>query len=144
VGADAVFVGSSEHNLDAKGRLVLPAKFRDALEGRGYLTFSTDQVLQLWPFAEFQRQMRAMSPQQNSTTEQQRLFRLMSAYSFEVEIEPSQGRIAIPAKLREVASLKSGQPVLISGAYTCVELWNPKDFERRILLIDEAQGGPAA
>ena len=143
-GAGEVFVGSSEHNLDAKGRLVLPAKFRDALEGRGYLTYSTDQVLQLWPFAEFDRQMKLMAPKVETSAEDRRLFRLASSYTFEVEIEPSQGRIAIPSKLREVANLKSGRPVVIAGSFNCIELWSKPDFDRRVLLLDEPQGGTSA
>ena len=143
-GAGEVFVGSSEHNLDAKGRLVLPAKFRDALEGRGYLTYSTDQVLQLWPFAEFDRQMKQMAQRADNSPEERRLFRVASSYTFDVEVEPSQGRIAIPAKLREVADLKSGQPVVIAGSFNCIELWSKPDFDRRVLLIDAPQGGTPA
>jgi MraZ protein len=143
-GADEVFVGSSEHNLDAKGRLVLPAKFREELGARAYLTFSTDDVLQLWTDAEFHRRMKALQPDLDADEEQMRRFRRLSANSSDVEVEPSQGRIAIPARLRDLANLKVGQRVVISGVYTAIELWNPKDFERRVLTIDETQGGTPA
>ena len=131
----------SEHNLDAKGRLVLPAKFRDAFNGQGYLVFSSDDVLQLWTAAEFHRSMKALEPDISAPEDEHRLFRRLSSFSSEVEVEPSQGRIAIPVKLRELAHLTVGQPVQISGTYSHIELWNPKDFERRVLLIDDTQGG---
>ena len=142
--AGAVFVGSSEHNLDSKGRLVLPHKFREELEGHAYLSFSVDGVLQLWKSSEFLRRMNTLEAKLEDDPESVRRFRVLNSFSSEVDVEPSQGRIAIPAKLRELAKLATNKPVLITGNYKNIELWNPDDFSRRVLLIEPNQGGSPA
>ncbi len=138
-----MFVGSSEHNLDSKGRLVLPHKFRDAFEGKAYLSLSNDDVLGLWTESEFLRRMQILSARMDDNVAEERRFRRLTSMSQEVEIEPSQGRIAIPERLRRHSNLTIGSPVLITGFYKHIELWNPGDFEARVLNDLQEGGTPA-
>src|SRR5947209_13646953 len=53
--AGTVFFGEYEHSLDAKGRIILPAKFRDRLEGGGFITKVLDGCLAVYPADEFDK-----------------------------------------------------------------------------------------
>ena len=136
----AGFVGRYEHSLDTKGRVILPAKFRAAFERGGYLTENREGCLALWTPGEFERQMAAMQERSAGSRANRNRARLWAASSYEVEID-RQGRMPIPAHLREFAAL--GGDVLVHGAIDRVELWNPAAWEERVrpderwLLEDE-------
>lgn len=126
----AAFVGRYEHSLDSKGRVILPAKFRPDFERGGYLTENREGCLALWTPGEFQRQMQAMQEQAAEGRTERNRARLWAASSHEVEID-RQGRMAIPAHLRDFASLEGD--VLVHGVIDRVELWNPAVWEERVV-----------
>ncbi len=125
----AGFVGRYEHSLDTKGRVILPAKFRADFERGGYLTENREGCLALWTPGEFERQMQAMQDQASAGRTERNRARMWAASSHEVEID-RQGRMAIPALLREFASLDGD--VLVCGAIDRVELWNPAVWRERV------------
>ena len=125
----AGFVGRYEHSLDTKGRVILPAKFRADFERGAYLTENREGCLALWTPGEFQRQMQAMQDQASAGRTERNRARMWAASSHEVEID-RQGRMAIPAHLREFASLDGD--VLVCGAIDRVELWNPAVWRERV------------
>jgi MraZ protein len=139
----AGFVGRYEHSLDTKGRVILPAKFRAPFERGGFLTQNSEGCLALWTPGEFERQMSAMQEQAAIGRAQRNRARLWASTSHEVEMD-RQGRMAIPAHLRDFASLQGD--VLVHGAIDRVELWNPASWEERVrpeqqwLLEDEDEG----
>lgn len=126
----AGFVGRYEHSLDAKGRVILPAKFRASFERGGYLTENQEGCLALWTPAEFERQMGAMQTRAASGRTDRNRARLWAANSHEVEID-RQGRMAIPSHLRTFAALEDD--VLVHGAIDRVELWSPAVWEQRVV-----------
>jgi MraZ protein len=123
------FVGRYEHSLDAKGRVILPAKFRVAFERGGYLTENREGCLALWTPGEFERQMAAMQDRAAADRANRNRARLWAASSHEVEID-RQGRMAIPVHLRDFASLQGD--VLVHGAIDRIELWNPALWAERV------------
>ncbi len=125
----ASFVGRYEHSLDAKGRLILPAKFRGEFERGGYLTQNSEGCLALWTPGEFERQMNAIHQQASAGRSNRNRARLWAANSHEVEID-RQGRMAIPSHLREFASLQDD--VLVHGAIDRVEIWSPVIWVERV------------
>ncbi len=125
----AGFVGRYEHSLDSKGRVILPAKFRTDFERGGYLTENREGCLALWTPGEFERQMQAMQELAAAGRAERNRARLWAASSYEVEID-RQGRMAIPAHLREFASLEGD--VLVHGAIDRIELWNPQVWQERV------------
>ena len=126
----AGFVGRFEHSLDAKGRVILPARFRPQFERGGYLSENREGCLALWAPGEFDRQMRAMQERADSGGRQDRnRARVWAASSSEVELD-RQGRMAIPAHLRSFASLET--EVLVHGAIDRVELWSPATWQERV------------
>jgi MraZ protein len=136
-------VGRYEHSLDTKGRVILPAKFRQEFVRGGYLAQQSEGCLALWTLGEFDRQMGVMLERAESGRTQRNRARLWASSSHEVEID-RQGRMAIPAHLRAFGRLET--EVLVHGAIDRVELWNPSVWQERVLpeeswlLDDEADG----
>jgi MraZ protein len=126
----AGFVGRYEHSLDTKGRVILPAKFRGPFERGGYLTQHTERCVALWTPAEFERQMEVMQERADSGRADRNRMRIWASNSAEVEID-RQGRMPIPLHLRTFARLDT--EVLVHGAIDRVELWNPAEWESRVL-----------
>lgn len=119
-----MFLGMSDHSLDAKGRVILPNKFREELGDSFYLTRGFERCVQVLSAAEFDR-----------LREQIRLLPADKALSLQyllispaVMVTPnSQGRVSIPQKLREDACL-SGE-VTVVGMDTRIEIWDKAAFD---------------
>ncbi len=116
-----MFFGTYTPKLDDKGRLILPAKFRDQLAGGLMVTRGQEHCLYVWPQAEIARitdRLREAPVSNKATRDYVRMF--SSAASDETP--DKQGRITIPTQLREWASL--GKDVVVIGAMTRLEIWD--------------------
>jgi MraZ protein len=124
------FVGQFQHSLDAKGRLILPAKFRAEFERGGHLSPNTDGCVALWTPGEFARQTEERLAQSRSggSTELQ-LARYWAANSSDVEFD-KQGRFALPVSTREYGHLEGD--VLIVGSLDHIELWDPVIYDQKV------------
>jgi len=120
------FFGRYEHTLDGKGRVILPAKFRAPFAAGGYLTQHLDGCLALWTPSEFEIQGRQMQERATVSRRDRNLARMWASASGEVDVD-RQGRMAIPAPLRQYAALQGD--VLVLGANDRVELWDPARWE---------------
>jgi MraZ protein len=139
-GGFVVLVGTYEHNLDAKGRLVLPVKFRDAFESKkGFLSPLLEGGIALYTEGEFRRMVKAMSDANFESPEAVGKARSLAANSYPVDFEGSQGRIAIPESMRREFGLE-GQ-VVVSGFFDHVEIWAPEVFRRVLGRPSAVQGG---
>ncbi len=121
------FVGSYTHALDDKGRVSLPAAFRrEAADQRFVLYPAFPPALTLYPETTWMEVERRLSELQSKNPDA-RMY-VLSVMSDAVEVSPdAQGRILIPARLKETAQL-DGQVTLV-GVIDRVELWNPALFE---------------
>jgi len=128
------FVGQYQHSLDAKGRLILPAKYRSEFERGGYLSPNSEQCVALWTPGEFARQYQERNEQSRISREDRALVRLWASNSSEVEFD-KQGRFALNAKIRDYAQLDGD--VLIVGALDHIELWNPAVFAEQVEAMEE-------
>jgi MraZ protein len=129
-----MFLGRYHHNLDEKGRLTVPAKFRDALAVGAYLTQGFDRNLRLLTEADFE----AMAAQINhlSMTDPaiRQLRRLIFATASEVQLDRI-GRTLVPQFLREFAGLDN--EAIIVGVGEAIEIWSPEVWaEQESLLLD--------
>jgi MraZ protein len=131
----ARFFGRYEHSLDAKGRITLTARFRATFETQAFVSQHNDRCLALWTPEEFETQLAKMEAVQNRSAADRNLARVWSAGLAEIELD-RQGRVALPAYLREFARLE-GQ-VLINGALDRIELWNPSEYEARVAPAESA------
>ena len=126
---EARFFGTYEHTLDVKGRVILPARFRAAFERGGYLTQNHDGCLALWTPEQFDKQMQEKEERESMSRADRNQARLWSSTSHEVEID-RQGRMPIPARLRDFAGLREN--VLVTGIINRIELWDPARWEQKI------------
>ena len=125
----ARFFGKYEHSLDVKGRVILPARFRGDLGGRAFLSQYLERCLALWTQEEFEKKLAEMEQLEELGSAERNLARLWAAGSTEVEID-RQGRLAIPAPMREYARLNSD--VVVTGAINRVELWAPSVWLEKV------------
>ncbi|MGD0054954.1 MAG: division/cell wall cluster transcriptional repressor MraZ [Acidimicrobiales bacterium] len=124
------FVGQFQHTLDAKGRLILPAKFRPEYERGGHLSPNTDGCVALWTPGEFSRQSdERLSQARNGGANELRLARYWAANSSDAEFD-KQGRFALPPSIRDYAQLEGD--VLIVGSLDHIELWNPAVYDEKV------------
>jgi MraZ protein len=121
-GNEARFWGTHEHSLDAKGRVILPARFREPFRGGAFLTKLFDGCLGLWTPVAFERRTADMLEIARRGQSERNVTRSFAAGSFEVTPD-GQGRIAIPPMLRDYARLESD--VVVNGAINHVEIWHP-------------------
>ena len=120
-----MFLGAFEHTLDDKGRITLPAKFRDELDQGVVITRGLDLCLFLFPLHEWTPLAERISALPLVNSDARNLRRLMFSGASDV-IPDRQGRILIPAYLREYANLNS--QVVITGLNTYIEIWNAETW----------------
>ncbi len=117
-----MFFGTYTPKLDDKGRLFLPAKFRDQLAEGLVVTRGQERCLTVWSMDDFQklyeRLPRRRSPTRALATTSRMLFAAASN-----EVPDKQGRISIPSVLREYASLR--KDVVVIGSMNRIEIWDP-------------------
>ena len=119
------FVNHYEHSVDGKGRIVLPAKFRSSLGDRVYLA-PQDNSLAVYSETEYAEVIERLLERVRSGDLDPMTRRGFAANSVEVDID-SAGRITIPARLRDYASLTGD--VVVNGMLTYIEIWDRETFE---------------
>ena len=130
-----MFLGTHTPRLDEKGRLILPAKFRDELAPGLVITRGQDRCLAIWPMEAFIAQtsdLRAAS----SSSKQVRDYQRMLASGASDEVPDKQGRITIPQHLREYAGLRRDCAVI--GANTRLEIWDAEAWEAYLADREQA------
>jgi len=120
-----VFSGEYEHTLDDKGRLIIPAKFRDKLGDGLFVTRGLDGCLFVFPpdtWKDLSEKMANLSLVQTGA----RLFSRMIYSGTECSLD-KQGRILLPTSLRAHADIES--EVVITGVRNRVEIWSKKRWQ---------------
>jgi MraZ protein len=133
------FVGRHEHSLDVKGRIILPARYRSSFATLAYISKNTERCLALWTPEAFERKLDEMEALFDRSPEDRAMVRAWSSGSTEVEMD-RQGRVAIPSYLREYAHLEDA--VLIHGAISHIELWDPEEWTIRGAPGDDELADP--
>ena len=121
-----MFMGEYNHTIDAKGRLIIPSKFRETLGDEFVVTKGLDGCLFVYDNAEwsaFEEKLKSL-PLTNKDARQFVRFFLAGATLAEVD---KQGRILVPANLREFAGLE--KEVVLVGVASRVEIWSKARWE---------------
>jgi MraZ protein len=120
-----MFLGEHQHSLDAKGRVILPARFRDQLEQGAVMAKALDGCLAVYPMDEFQRVAdKARELAQRGPRERQAA---RAFFAGATEFVPDkQGRVAIPQQLRDFAGLT--RDVIVAGVFHRIEIWDAQKF----------------
>jgi MraZ protein len=116
-----VFLGTHFPHLDDKGRLILPAKYRDELAEGLVITKGQERCLYLWPADEFARIADTVRAAPVTSTSGRGRARLFFASASD-EVPDKQGRITVPAALREYAGLR--RDCVVVGGSSRMELWD--------------------
>ena len=125
-GIEQMFMGQFRHTLDDKGRLTIPARYRDLLMGGAYVTQGFDGNLIVYPVPVFQAISQRVSKLTVTDPETRNLRRMLYSSGEQVDVDRA-GRILIASFLRDLAKLKSEVVVVGSGDY--FELWSPEAWE---------------
>lgn len=119
-----MFLGTSDHHLDSKGRVILPTDFREQLGESFYITMGFNRCAQVMSVDEFDR-LREQIRQLPADKALSLQYLLISPAKL---VSPnSQGRIIIPQKLREDAGLSAD--VTVVGMDSRVEIWDKATFD---------------
>lgn len=130
-----MFLGTHTPRLDDKGRLFLPAKFRDRLAQGLVITRGQERCLVVYSAAEFERMTQAFYDTPSSSRAVRDYQRLLLSGASD-EIPDKQGRITIPAMLRDYASLTHECTVI--GAGTRVEVWDSTAWNTYLEQTEQA------
>ncbi len=136
-----MFLGNYEHTIDDKGRLTIPSKFREELEGGVVVTRGLDGCL--WAFSRSEWEILAEKISGLPTTNQaaRNFARLMFSNASD-SIPDRQGRVLIPQSLRDYAGIES-ETILI-GVMNRVEIWQPAKWSEVATKVEEDQEAIAA
>jgi MraZ protein len=131
-----MFLGQYEHAIDDKGRLTIPARFRDLLISGAYITQGFDEnliVLTAPLFEKIYEQVNQMS----MTNPSARLFRRLFFSHADWVVADKSGRILIPQFLRQAANLTHG--AVIVGVGNHFEIWSPERWTEQDNLLSDSE-----
>ena len=131
----AVFLGTYTPRLDDKGRLILPAKFRDQLLDGLVITRGQERCLYLFPMQEFERMHEELRRAPLTRKEARDYLRVFLSGASD-ETPDKQGRITVPPMLRSYAGLD--RDVAVIGAGSRVELWDLQTWETYLAEAEPA------
>ena len=121
-----MFMGEYNHTIDAKGRLIVPSKFRESLGDTFVVTKGLDGCLFVYDNEEWNAFEEKLKSLPITNKEARQFVRFFLAGAAEVEVD-KQGRILIPNVLREFAGL--AKDVALVGVGSRIEIWSRERFE---------------
>jgi MraZ protein len=131
-----MFLGQYQHTLDNKGRLTIPARYRDLLDDGAYLTQGFDRNLIVMTASAFETLSRRVKSMSITDSKARLLRRLLFSSGERVEVDKA-GRILIPQFLRQSASLDSEAIVVGGGDY--FEIWSPGHWAEQAVKLNDAE-----
>lgn len=131
-----MFLGQYQHTLDNKGRLTIPARYRDLLNDGAYLTQGFDRNLMVMTVSAFEALSRRVNSMSITDSRARLLRRLLFSNGEQVDVDKA-GRILIPQFLRQSASLDSDAIVVGGGDY--FEIWSPGHWAEQAVRLNDAE-----
>ncbi|TVP70097.1 MAG: transcriptional regulator MraZ [Nitriliruptor sp.] len=122
-----MFLGEHQHTLDVKGRVILPARFRDRLSSGLVFAPSQDRCIDIYPLTAFERRVEQLRSVPREDQRARAYLRVFLAGAHE-EKPDAQGRVTIPTRLREYAGLE--RELTVNGADEKVEIWAREVWEQ--------------
>ncbi|MBE9473911.1 MAG: division/cell wall cluster transcriptional repressor MraZ [Chloroflexi bacterium] len=132
-----MFLGRYHHTIDGKGRLTVPARYRDLLTAEGaYLTQGFDQNINVYPPQIFERISLRVN-RLSMTDPSARLLRRLMFSNAELVVLDKTGRILIPQFLRQELNLDSEAVIVGMGDY--FEIWSPVQWAGQTTMMEESE-----
>ena len=125
-GVNYMFMGEYQHSIDMKGRLIVPSKFREQLEEGFILTRGLDNCLFGYPLDEWQKLEEKLKALPVTKRDARAFTRFFFSGASEASLD-KQGRVNIPANLREFAKIE--KDCMIIGVSSRIEIWSAELWE---------------
>lgn len=122
--------GEFRHNIDAKGRLIVPARLRDELGDRIVLTTWFENCIAMWSEERFERRVAERLLSERNSNPRLRSSARRIASSAHTDGIDGQGRISVPAGLRDGAGIE--REVVVVGALDHAEIWDPAKWAEEL------------
>ena len=123
-----MFMGKYQNSIDAKSRMIIPAKFREALGHRCVVTIGLDKCLLIYTMQEWKNTYAALSEIPFTDEKGRQLIRDVSANATDYEID-KQGRIILPQDLQRYANIE--KDLVTVGAFDKIEIWSKEEWESK-------------
>ena len=130
-----MFMGEYHHSLDSKGRLIIPPKFREELGVGAVITRGLDNCLFLFPAEEWEALETKLKTLPLTKGGARQFVRFLFSGATECEMD-KQGRINLPANLREFASIEKDAVVI--GVSSRIEIWSKENWETYVSAAEES------
>jgi MraZ protein len=121
-----MFLGEYLHSIDNKGRLAIPARFRSKIERGAVLLRGVDTCLYIYPMETWEEKARELDAAIIDPRQRRLIERRFFGMALELELD-SQGRIVIPARFRQYASLSS--EAMVIGTRDRFEVWSTANWQ---------------
>lgn len=121
-----MFLGEYNHSIDTKGRLIVPAKFREGLGEEFIVTKGLDGCLYIYPINEWKEFEMKLSELPMGKSDIRKMVRFFLSAATQVELD-KQGRILIPGTHRTFAGLE--KDVVLAGVGKKIEIWSKEKWE---------------
>lgn len=131
-----MFLGQFAHNVDAKGRLTVPVRFRASLAAGAFVTQGFERNLMVYTTDSFERLAKRANMLSSTDPEARAVRRMIFGGATEVALD-SVGRILIPPFLREFAELKDEVTVVGVGEY--FEIWSTEAWLKELASVTDAE-----
>lgn len=121
-----MFMGEYAHNIDRKGRIIIPAKFREELGNVIIITRGLDGCLSVYTKEQWEAIYEQLMKLPSTKKDARMFVRMMTSKAAECEID-NQGRVLIPSPLIKLANLE--KECMVIGAANHVEIWSKENWE---------------
>ena len=132
-----MFLGNFQHNLDDKGRLMIPARFRELLEGGAFITQGFDKCLMVMTDTYFKQVYERIEAMNLADPTARLLRRLILSNAYPVEVD-KVGRILMPQNLRAFLGIENGE-LIVAGQGEYFEVWKPEDWNGQMTQLQDPE-----
>jgi len=129
-----MFLGQYEHKIDPRGRVAIPAKFREELKAGLALSQGFERCIDAYPQKVWQERAENLATMPLTRSRSRRMSRFVFSSAFNQDLD-GLGRVLLPAPLRQYAEITD--TVIIVGVNTYFEIWSKENWDVEKALIDE-------
>jgi MraZ protein len=132
-----MFLGQFQHNLDDKGRLMIPARYRDLLAAGAFVTQGFDRCLMVMTESHFNEVYTLINSLNMADPSARQLRRMILSNAYQVEVD-KVGRILIPQNLREFLGVVNGE-LIVAGQGEYFEVWAPAGWRSQMDSLQDVE-----
>ena len=131
-----MFLGQFQHSLDDKGRLMVPARYRELLAAGAFITQGFDKCLMVLTDVHFNEVYERINAMNMADPNARLLRRLILSNAYSVDID-RVGRILVPQNLRQAIDL--GNEAVVAGQGEYFEVWGPADWRQQMEQVQDVE-----